>query len=349
MYCLGFVIVTVLFISGLYFSAQACSRAVWDCDGKAIVVGRNMDWSDPMPVNLWLLPRGVKRDGMTGDNTLRWTAKYGSLVAADVAASDGMNEKGFAAHVLWLSESNYGTRDAKLPGLSVGLWLQYYLDNFATVKEAVAFTLKTPFQIISGSMPQGQKVTLHLILEDSTGDSAVIEYTNGKPKVFHGKEYRVATNSPTFDLQLSQLHQYTGFGGNKPLPGTTQAADRFVRAAYYLKNLPSPADYRQCVAGVLSVMRNVAQPFGIADPARPYISATRWRTVADLTNLVYYFESTTSPNIVWVPMQSLDFTEGAPVKKLDLIKNPDRVGDCSKEFEPAEPFVIPPPSDQMGV
>lgn len=302
-----------------------------------------------MPVNLWLLPRGIKRDGMTGDNTLRWTAKYGSLVAADVAASDGMNEKGFAAHVLWLSESNYGTRNVKLPGLSVGLWAQYYLDNFATVKEAVAFTLKTPFQIVSGNMPQGRKITLHLILEDSKGDSAIIEYTNGKPKVFHSKDYRVATNSPPFEKQLGQLRQYTGFGGNKPLPGTTQAADRFVRAAYYLKNLPPPTDYRQCVAGVLSVMRNVAQPFGTADPARPYISATRWRTIADLTNLVYYFESTTSPNIVWVTMQALDFTEGAPVKKLDLIKNPDRVGDCSKQFETAEPFVIPPPSDQMGV
>jgi penicillin V acylase-like amidase (Ntn superfamily) len=55
-----------------------------------------------------------------------------------------------------------------------------------------------------------------------------------------------------------------------------EEADRFVRAAYYLKNLPKPADYRECVAGVLSVMQNAAQPFGTAGPARPNISATQF-------------------------------------------------------------------------
>jgi hypothetical protein len=34
--------------------------------------------------------------------------------------------------------------------------------------------------------------------------------------------------------------------------------------------------------------------------ARPNGSATRWRTVADLTNRFYYFESTTSLNLIWV-------------------------------------------------
>jgi penicillin V acylase-like amidase (Ntn superfamily) len=186
-------------------------------------------------------------------------------------------------------------------------------------------------------------VTIHLALEDATGDSAVIAYVGGKPRVHHGREYTVLTNSPPYDEQLKNLRQYKGFGGDKPLPGTTEAADRFVRGAYYLKNLPEPKDYRETVAGVLSVMRNVAQPFGTADPARPNISATRRRTVSDLNNLVYYFESATSPNIVWVKLKELDFSEGAAIRKLDLVKEPDRIGNCSKLFEPAEPFVVPPP------
>src|SRR5262249_9054559 len=189
----------------------------------------------------------------------------------------------------------------------------------------------------------GKTVALHLALEDPSGDSAVIEYVGGKPKVYHGKECTVMTNSPTYDKQQEQLKQYKGFGGEKPLPGTNEAADRFVRAAYYLKKLPEPADQREAVAGVLSVMRNVAQPFGTADPARPNISPTRWRTVCDLTNLVYYFESSTSPNLVWVKLKDLDFAEGAAVKKLDLTKDRDRVGDCSKQFEAAKAFLPPPP------
>ena len=341
-YFLGVLVGTTLLLLAWYLPVYSCSRVLWNEDGQRVVAGRTMDWKQPMPVNLWLLPRGIARDGMTGPNTLRWTARYGSVVAADVVASDGMNEKGFAAHVLWLSESDYGKRDEKLPGLSIALWAQYFLDNFASVGEAVEFVRKTPFQIVTAPTP-GEKelATLHLVIEDATGDSAVIEYVGGRPSIYHGRGYTVVTNSPTFDKQIEQLKQYKGFGGEMPLPGTTQAADRFVRGAYYLKNLPKPADYRQCVAGVLSVVRNVSQPFGVSDPSRPYVSATRWRTIADLTNLVYYFESTTSPNIVWVRFEDLDFAKGAPVKMLDLIREPDRVGDTSKQFEAAKPFVVP--------
>jgi len=94
---------------------------------------------------------------------------------------------------------------------------------------------------------------------------------------------------------------------------------------------------------VLSVMRNISAPFGESDPNRPNISPTRWRTVCDLTNMAYYFESTTSPNIIWVKFKELDFSEGMPIRKLDLIKNPDRIGDCSKQFERSEPFKVLPP------
>lgn len=324
---------------GLTPPAESCSRVLWSDNGKAVVAGRNMDWFMPMPVNLYALPRGIKRDGMTGKQTLKWTAKYGTVLAE---SSDGMNEKGLSGHMLWLAESGYGRFNPNRPGLSVGLWLQYYLDNFATVKEAVEFTEKTPFQLVTGSF-DGRRVTVHLALEDVSGDSAVIEYIGGKPRVHHGKGYTVMTNSPPYDRQLKNLRQFKGFGGNKALPGTTDAADRFVRAAYYLKNLPEPKNYRECVAGVLSVIRNVSQPFGIPDPARPNISATRWRTVSDLTNRVFYFESATSPNLVWVKLNEIDFSKGAPIRKLDLVGNPDRIGDCSKQFEPSQAFVVPPP------
>ena len=245
--------------------------------------------------------------------------------------------------MLWLAESDYGKRDESRPGLNIANWLQYYLDNFATVKEAVAFTEKAPFQIVTATF-DGRSVTSHLALEDPTGDSAVIEYIDGKPKVYHGRRYAVLTNSPPFDRQLEQLARYRGFGGDDPLPGSTEAADRFVRGAYYLEHLPRPADRRECVAGVLSVMRNLAQPFGTPDPARPNISPTRWRTVCDLTNRVYYFESSLNPNLVWVELKELDFAAGAPFRKLDLRHDRDaHVGDCSRQFEAAAPFVVPPP------
>lgn len=346
---LGTLVASTLFLLASQLPAYPCSRVLWNQDGKMVVVGRSMDWAYPLPANLWLLPRGIVRDGMTGRSTLKWSAKFGSMVAADFIASDGVNEqgfvadgvneKGFAAHALWLSESDYGIRNESLPGLSIGLWAQYFLDNFATVNDAVEFVQKTPFQIVT---ILGQ--ALHLVIEDATGDSAVIEYIDGKAKTYHSREYTVATNSPTFDKQIEQLKEYRMFGGEKSLPGTTEPGDRFVRGAYYLKTLPKPADWWQCVTGVLSVIRNVSQPFGKADPSQPYISATQWRTIADLTDLTYYFESTTSPYMIWVQLKQLDFAQGAPVKKLDLIKNPVRAGDTLTQFETARPFVVPPVS-----
>ena len=80
------------------------------------------------------------------------------------------------------------------------------------------FFQTTPFQIVV-ILQQA----LHLVIEDATGDSAVIEYIDGKAKIYHGREYTVATNSPTFDKQIEHLKEYKMFGGEKPLPGDNRA------------------------------------------------------------------------------------------------------------------------------
>ena len=190
--------------------------------------------------------------------------------------------------------------------------------------------------------------TVHLALSDKTGDTAVMEYIDGKLKIYHGSEYKVMTNSPPFDQQLSALRQYKGFGGDKSLPGTTDAADRFVRAAFYIQNLPQPTDFREAIAGVLSVLRNVSQPFGTPDPNRPFISPTRWRTVADLSKGMYFYENTLSPNLVWVQLPKLDFKKGTSVKKITLVKNFDLIGDITKSFRPAKAFDFLKPDTEIG-
>jgi penicillin V acylase-like amidase (Ntn superfamily) len=320
-----------------------CSVIKWSGNDIAVVVARNMDWLEDMKSNLWLFPRGMDRDGQAGKNSLTWTSKYGSVItsAYDLASTDGMNEKSLACHLLWLAESDYGKRDERIPGLSISLWLQFFLDNFASVKEAVAYAENNPFQILPCVVGTTGKVSeVHMMIEDVTGDAAIFEYTDGgRSKIYHNKMYNVMTNSPPFNKQLENLKEYQGFGGDKKLPGSTEAADRFVRAAYYQKSLPKNiATAREAVAGVISIARNVSQPFGTADPFRPNISPTRWRTVSDLTNMVYYFESTTSPNIIWVHLDELDFDNRAPVKRIDLVNETDRVGNVSSQFKSAKPF-----------
>ena len=230
--CLVLVGATVVMIP----FASACTRVLWSGKGNTpVIVGRNMDWFEDMRSNLWILPRGMARDGLAAANPLKWTSKYGSVVVTsyEAGAGDGVNEKRLSGNLLYLVESDYGARDTGRPGLCVGLWLQFCLDNFASVAEAVAYFQSHDIQVLPATAGDSAKkpISLHLSLGDPSGDSAVIEYIGGKARIHHGREARVMTNSPPFDQQLEGIHKYHGFGGTEPLPGTTAAADRFVRAA----------------------------------------------------------------------------------------------------------------------
>ena len=76
----------------------------------------------------------------------------------------------------------------------------------------------------------------------------------------------------------------------------------------------------------------VSVPLGISTPAQPNISSTRWRTVADQKNKVYFFESTMTPNVFWINMKDLDFSEGASVKKLNLANGETYAGNAAKDM-----------------
>ena len=332
--------------------ASACSRMLSADNGQAVLTARNMDWPVDMGTSLWLLPRGLERDGLAGKNSVTWTSKYASIVTASAwlpsgksAMSDGMNEKGLVANMLWLDPSDYGKRDEKIPGLSLALWGQYILDNFATVTDAVQAIEGTSFQVVSQAIPvtvPGAGTTmsaavLHLSLTDKSGDSAIIEYINGKPVVNHNRNYTIMTNQPSFDKQQENLRQYQGFGGTKPLPGSTEPADRFVRAAYYMKLSAKPHDYREALAGVLSIARAASQPFRVSgNPKHPYAGATIWTSLADSTFGSYYLAMATSPFIVWANFADFNLEPGAPVMKLDLRNNPDYHGNTAKQFVKAK-------------
>ena len=322
-------------------TASACSRILWNDNDHAVLVGRNMDWFEDIRSNMWILPRGVERDGMAETNSLEWTSKYGSVIltAYDVGTADGVNEKGLAAHMLYLPETSVGERDESIPGLSMTKWLQYYLDQFATVEEAVKAFEAEPYQLLMTVEPtSGKASTVHVALNDASGDSAVIECIDGKIKFYHDRSYIVMTNQPSFDQQLENLRQFRGFGGDKRLPGTHEPADRFVRGAYYVQHLPEPSSDREAVAALMSVMRNVSAPFGVSDPERPNVSTTVWRTVTDLSNGVMYFDSVFSPQVFWVRTNEIDFSEGQSVRKLTLVDDFSHMGNVSDQFEEVAMF-----------
>lgn len=323
------------------FKADACTRIVYHGINDLIVTARTMDWKEDSKSNIWIFPRGLKRNGETGKNPLTWTSKYGSVVTAayDFCSTDGMNEKGLVANLLWLAESEYPEFKGDKQGLSISAWVQYMLDNFANVNEAVEFVKKGTFQVVSDMMPDGTRMaTLHLSISDASGDNAIFEYIKGELVIHHDKSYQVMTNSPVFDQQLALNEYWKNIGGTTFLPGTNRAADRFVRASFYINAIPKADDWKVAIASVFSVIRNTSVPLGISTPNEPNISSTRWRTVADQKNKVYYFESTLHPNTFWINFKDVDFSEKSTVKKLDLTGDKIYTGNTAKEFVDSEPF-----------
>ena len=324
-------------------STMACTRVVFHGDNNNNMTARSMDWKSDVGTNLWIFPNNVKRNGNAGPKSIEWTAKYGSVVATgyDISTTDGLNEKGLNANLLWLVESEYPAfKKTNKPLLSISLWAQYVLDNFATVDEAIKALEKEPFLVVSDSVPgENRLATLHLSISDASGDSAIIEYIKGKQVIHHDRKYQVMTNSPTFDQQLALNSYWKNIGGTVMLPGTNRAADRFARASFYINAIPKNANQRETLASVFSVIRNASVPFGLNTEEEPNISSTRWRTVVDHKNSLYFFESAVSPNVFWINLKDINFNT-TQTQKLEL--GPDQSilysGEVNKSFKNAQPF-----------
>lgn len=290
-------------------NSQACTTVFSNDNGIAPVVARTVDLFKSDQPLIVVMPRGQEHNGQTS-NSLHWKSKYGSVVVTafhTYAADDGINEKGLVAHLLYLSGTEY-PKLANKPSISNLMWAQYILDNYATVTEALNNIKDIQ---IEATMVSNQTWPIHLTMEDATGDSAIIEYIDGKMKVYHGKQYTIMTNEPEYSIQLENLKKYQGFGGKLPLPGDPDPLSRFVRVATFLKTSPKPATNLEAIANVLSVIRTAMVPFGAEDTSGNKTEdawATRWVSVADIKNKIYYFNSTSAPNIVWIDLNKLNFS-----------------------------------------
>jgi choloylglycine hydrolase len=146
------------------------------------------------------------------------------------------------------------------------------------------------------------------------------------------------TNSPTFDQQLAIDTYWNEVGGTRFLPGTYRPADRFARISWNVRVAPKVIDTQLAIATAFSIIRGISVPLGLADPEKPNIAATIWRTVSDTLQQRYYFESAYTPSVFWVDLQKL--VQNSDTRKLELGARPILAGEVSESFVPAEPFAF---------
>ncbi|MFC1589864.1 carboxylesterase family protein [Candidatus Omnitrophota bacterium] len=325
----------LLTLSSLCRTSEACTEIFID-RGAEKIAARNFDWPDDEGAVV-ISPRGVLRkafDIKGSDRPAEWVSRYGSvgfhLFENGVVPGpvDGMNEAGLTAAALWLDVSGYETKGHG-PSLNVGELVQYCLDNFGTVAEAVAHIPKIK---VTAEAFSGMPLTLHFFLHDPSGDSAVLEYLDGELAVYRGSSLPVeALANDPYNESIEALPRYKDFGGTLPLPGGYVSEPRFVRAAAFLKRLPAARGAPEAVAYGFDGMEDVAEAPGTRFP-------TQWTVVRDLTAKKIFFRTIRDPAIKTLDLSKLDFSAGQPLKMVNI--HLDRSGDIREEFRPFTMTVV---------
>ncbi len=234
-------------------------------DGS-VVVGRSMEYALPVNWDLLIVPRGTQ-GGSTGPDGpgVQWVTKYGyagialgetttfgASIGAQMGVSDGVNEAGLYSGSLYLPgftqyPSPEGAPAEKLLApLDSG---SYVLATCASVAEAIAAMRKVA--VWAQAIDPIGVIPLHMVLHDSSGASAVIEWIGGQMQV-NDSPLGVATNAPPFPWHMTNLSNYVNLSvldvepialkGQKlqavgagsgwlGLPGDFTPPSRFVRAA----------------------------------------------------------------------------------------------------------------------
>jgi len=283
---------------------EACTTFCYQHNG-AIVFGKNYDWSveDGLVI---VNKRGITKTAFTEENPAAWTSQFGSVTFNQYGRefpSGGINEKGLVVELMWLDETVYPEPDRRrsLPTLQ---WIQYQLDNCATVDDVVASDAKV-------RISDAGSARIHFLVADATGAVATVEYINGRT-VFHRGDklpYPVLTNDM---YQVSAT--YTREVAPKKSTASTSSLDRFARASRGLGG-----NGKDAVGDAFALLDNVAQEF------------TQWSIVYDLGDKRAWFRTRDHREIRYIDLDGLDFSCQTPVRIVDL--NASLKGDVSKNLQ----------------
>lgn len=358
---------TVILFSLLWVqNVFACTDFLLSAEDGSKLVTRTMEFSDDLTSNLRSANRGRHFQETTpeGASAFSWTSKYGYLYLDGKqidAAIDGLNEKGLSMEALYLpEETNYPTltednRSKAISYVHFGHWL---LGNFENVNE-VRDALKDITVFSTKLKGYGDFVfPLHFVVYDAKGESIVIEFIEGKMRVYNNT-IGILTNSPSYDWHLTNLRNYTNlspynpnpvkFGGltfistglgagMKGMPGDTSPPSRFVKMAV-LKKVASPVKDSQGALTLAQHMINTVDiPSGLvragdnnSEGSAVTVEKTQWTVFKDLTHPRLYYRTYDNTTLSQIDLKKIDFSENAKSLKMP-IASPQFIVDKNIEF-----------------
>ena len=317
--------------------AMACTDFVVKAKDGTVVGGRSMDFGVNDQAKVTVYPRGKKwsSEAPGKKQGMQWKQRHG-FVAFSVlgleAATDGMNEKGLSAKLLWLPSVGYQTvpKGSEAKALDVTLvpdWILGTFETVAQVKKALPGVYVWGKELAGlGGVP-----VLHLAVHDAQGNSMVAEWIDGKLNIYDNP-LGVMTNEPPLPGHWANMRNYvnlsnkmqpalelngatfkgTGNGsGLFGLPGDCTPPSRFVRAAVLGKFAYQPKDAGEAVVFARHLLNQVDVMPGVSREQTPQgemADYTQWTAIEDLTNRVLYFADYGDQTLRAVDLKKLDFT-----------------------------------------
>jgi len=309
-------------------------------DGSYLIV-RSMEFAFDMHYQTVVVPRNTPFQSpfMKDLNGMKWDTKYGYVAITSMkltyGASDGMNEKGLAAALLWyetdMTWQKTTPADSNI-ALAQAMFCDWVLGNFSSVEEVREALPK--IKVFGYEDPaSGLKPTVHFIVYDADGGCIVIEYNEGTYKIYDNP-MGIMTNAPEFPYHLNNLRNYIGMRPNNPsspyeeklnirptgqgagfwgLPGDYTPPSRFVRLAVLTAYADQQADAKANLNMGQHIMNTFDIPFGIISEKGPdnkiYKESTQWVTFRDLTNKVLYFRTYDNFTLRKIDLNKIDLSK----------------------------------------
>lgn len=320
---------------------DACSRVLYQGKDSLYVVGRSLDWKTPIPTNLYVYPRGMKKVGSDKPGAVSWTSKYGAVYAVgyDGGITEGMNEKGLVINGLFCKGTVYNNDSTEnRPPMSLAMFVGWLLDMNETTDQVAEVLKEHNFSIGGGTFDNGTVSALHWGVTDASGKSIIFEFNNGEIKIYDMGDIRAMTNDPTWPQMEAIIAYWDKIGGKNMLPGTVSSPDRCVRANYFAHHVEETADPSLAVSITKSIMGYVSVPYTYLIQGEPNVSSTQWRSYADLKNRRYYFDIVTNPGYYYIDLNKCDLKKGASVMKLDTVKETQIIGEANHALFKSAPF-----------
>jgi len=256
-----------------------------------IVFGRNFDFMIDFG-HIIINKRNVSKTALVplSEKQFSWTSRFGSISFNQLGREfpfGGMNESGLVIEQLWLNSTKYPQPDNRY-GISVLQWIQYQLDTAKSIDDIIKSD--ATLRIIDDA-----GANLHFFITDKKGESASIEFINGKMEVAYKEKLpiTVLTNN-SYQESLRSLTDSNKEEVSQN-PFTSNSLFRFAETVKKMKEV------NQTTSNL------IAYSFEVLDVVKQE-NFTQWSIVYDIQNQEIHFKTKSNTTRKVIRLADFDFS-----------------------------------------